>query len=216
MSRKRFTAEQIISKLREAEDVAVKLYKAMMKESFSGQEIRKSLNFLNDSQLDGRETIRFFTEGEKFTKCPNCGSATGWTLLELTYDIIKKYRGAGYQAEDPQLGIYGSELRNLRDSIRKNNDMTKCYLCGNTTTVLFPVIEQYILSHRVREAEMKNLDAKGTLFVPNFARDGAICKHCKGVMCPDCAEAKVSNPLIDIPRCPSCSNITFGIDHITD
>ena len=197
--------------------VAVKLYKAWMKESIKSRELRKSLDFLKDSQLDGRETIRFFTEGEKFTECQNCGPATGWTLLELTYEIVRKYRGAEYQPEDPQLRVYGSELRNLRDSIRKNNNKTKCYICGNTSTINFPVIEQWILSNRVREVEMKkDLGVKGMLFAPNVARDGAICKHCKGVMCPRCAEAKLGNTLIDISKCPLCGNMVYGIDHITD
>jgi hypothetical protein len=31
----------------------------------------------------GKQTsIRYFEAGKKFTECPNCGPATGWTLIE--------------------------------------------------------------------------------------------------------------------------------------
>lgn len=36
-------------------------------------------------QLEGlgkQQSVRFFEAGRKFTECPNCGPATGWTLVE--------------------------------------------------------------------------------------------------------------------------------------
>ena len=67
---------------------AVKLYKQMLKES---PELRKGLKYPTEQQLKGGETIRFFKEGQNFNECPNCGPSTGWTLLELTHDIVRKY-----------------------------------------------------------------------------------------------------------------------------
>ena len=43
-------------------------------------------------QIEGREIMHFFNEGEKFIECPNCGESTGWTLLELTPDLARKYK----------------------------------------------------------------------------------------------------------------------------
>lgn len=197
--------------------VAVKHFKAMLKESFLGKDQRKLFDFVNDKQLTGQETINFFTQGQIFCECPNCGSATGWTLLELTYDSVRKYRGSKYQDEDPQLGVYGPELKSLRDSIRMNNNEIKCYLCKSTITVLFARIEQWILNNRAKITEQKKIFGPKDISVAfNPSRDGAICKHCKGLMCNHCAEKKFDILIKDNPKCSICGSILYGIDHITD
>ena len=123
----------------------------------------------------------------------------------------------GKKAENPELGIYGKELRRLRNSIRKNSNRVRCYICGELCKIDFSVIEQLILNNRRKEFEMKGRhEITGMSFVPNLARDGAICKHCKGIMCPHCAELKLGDPLTEISLCPLCGNMVYGIDHITD
>jgi hypothetical protein len=41
-----------------------------------------SLKKMIVAKREQKETRRFFREGEKFTECPTCGPATGWTFLE--------------------------------------------------------------------------------------------------------------------------------------
>jgi hypothetical protein len=33
-------------------------------------------------RVGGQSTVKFFQEGRTFPQCPNCGAATGWTLVE--------------------------------------------------------------------------------------------------------------------------------------
>ena len=69
----------------------VKIVKRMMKED---KELRRSLEYPTDQQLEGKETIKFFQQGNKFTECPNCGRSSGWTLLELTHKFVHKYKNS--------------------------------------------------------------------------------------------------------------------------
>ncbi|MCI0490938.1 MAG: hypothetical protein L0229_30470 [Blastocatellia bacterium] len=48
---------------------------------------------LNVGGLEGvgrQGTVRFFDAGKKFSQCPTCGPATGWTLIEETSQTVDK------------------------------------------------------------------------------------------------------------------------------
>jgi hypothetical protein len=42
--------------------------------------------------MEGQEVVKSFREGDMFPQCPNCGPRTGWTLLDFTDDLVRKYR----------------------------------------------------------------------------------------------------------------------------
>src|SRR5215467_8016025 len=45
----------------------------------------KLLGDMGTPQLQSKasqQTVRYFQAGKRFSECPNCGSGTGWTLLE--------------------------------------------------------------------------------------------------------------------------------------
>ena len=50
---------------------------------------------LPTEQLKGigqQQSVRFFEAGKKFTECPTCGPATGWTLVEESQDSVQPSR----------------------------------------------------------------------------------------------------------------------------
>jgi len=84
--------------------------------------------------------------------------------------------------EDPE--IYGTELKELRDLLRRQGGILYCLQCNSEVRINLKDIESEIRRNREISSQFSD---RVTLFAPSLSR-GAICKTCKGVFCGKCAQ----------------------------
>ena len=80
--------------------------------------------------------------------------------------------------------IYGTELKELRDLLRRQRGILYCLQCNSKVRINLKDIESEI--RRNREIASR-FPERASLFVPDLSH-GAVCKTCKGVFCGKCAQ----------------------------
>lgn len=111
-------------------------------------------------------------------------------VVEITYKEKALIR-ANYGEQPEDRKIYGTDLRELRDLLRRQNGVLHCIQCNSEVQLDLKTIEDAIRKNKQIAAR---LGGNAVLFHPDIS-EGTVCKSCRGVVCGKCSHNALSRKM---------------------